>query len=482
MHKSGIEIVLQSARADRVLWTLSKHAILMPLVFLPPLVWALFDHAWSFAAALFLPIVLGAGLWLAVYRWPLPKDLRQIEAVVVLALLFILTPILSVPAFMVLGMSALDGLFEGMSALTTTGLSVATNADSWPFSAHVLRSWMQWCGGLAMATAVLAMLIGPGAMARRLGKVNLDAGDRIASTRSRARQLLGAYGGLTILFVVAISASTGSVPEGLLLALSAVSTGGFAYLPDSLGSYSTFTQSLTIVASLSGAMSLLAVALASKGDWSGSWALGSVQRVFFWAIGCLAALYGIVWALGIGNYYIHAWNMLSAISTAGYSIGEMPTQPGLLLFFVVVMVVGGDVGSTAGGFKLARLSTMLRAGRHATRVPRLPDNAIAPMREHKQPVKADQLIALLSLLLFYIGFTFALWAGFLAYGYPALPALFDTVSAFSTVGLSTGVIGADNPAPLKAATVLAMLLGRLEFIAILLLILPRTWHIPHHRR
>ncbi|WP_300030719.1 potassium transporter TrkG [uncultured Roseobacter sp.] len=445
------------------------------------MLWSATEEAWLFALVLLVPGVAGMLLWWSVRHLPQPADLRQAEAVVVLAFLFIIVPLLSVPAFAVLGLPGIDGLFEGMSAITTTGLSVASDTSKWPFAAHVLRSWMQWCGGLAMATAVLAMLIGPGAMAREMGRAGLDEGDRIASTRSRARQLLGAYAGLTLLFWLAISASTGSVTTGLLLSLSAVSTGGFAFLPDSLGSYSKLTQILVIVASVSGAISLLAVAFLSKGDWREAWKLGSFQRVAMWSAAALAVLICTMLALDETAYYAHAMNLLSAISTAGFSVSDMPAHPVLLLIFVVAMIFGGDAGSTAGGIKLARLTTLLRATRHAARQPRLPENAVAPLREYGQPVSDSKLIGLLAIFLLYSTSVLILWSGFLAGGYPPMPALFDTVSAFSTVGLSAGVISPDLSTSLKAGTVLAMLMGRLEFIAILLLVLPRTWHIPSQR-
>ena len=479
--KSGNETLLRVAHGRLVALAVAKHGILFPLVFTPPLIWAIAEKAWLLAGALALPAMFGLILWGIVYRAPLPKDLRQVEAVAVLALLFLITPILSIPAFAVLGMPMVDALFEGMSAITTTGLSLATNAADWPFAAHFLRSWMQWCGGLAMATAVLAMLIGPGSTARTLGKVSLDDGDRIASTRSRARQLLGAYAGLTLVFGIAISVSAQSAPEGLLLTLSAVSTGGFAYFSTSVASYSAVTQTLVILASIFGAVSLLAIALVSQRDWKGAWKLGSLQRVILWSIGCTAALSLAIWMTGGQDYYVHIWNLLSAISTAGYSVGDMPTHPLLLLIFVVVMIIGGDVGSTAGGLKLGRMATLWRAGRHATRVPRFPDHAVAPLRENGDLVRDHRLIALLAVILFYATSTVLLWSAFLAYGYAPLPALFDTVSAFSTVGLSTGIVSPDNPTFLKIATTLAMLLGRLEFVAVILLVLPRTWYIPSQR-
>jgi trk system potassium uptake protein TrkH len=60
-------------------------------------------------------------------------------------------------------------------------------------------------------------------------------------------------------------------------------------------------------------------------------------------------------------------------------------------------------------------------------------------------------------------------------GYPALPALFDVVSATSTVGLSAGVVSQDMAVGYKLLLCLDMLLGRLEILALLVVLYPPTW-------
>ena len=54
-------------------------------------------------------------------------------------------------------------------------------------------------------------------------------------------------------------------------------------------------------------------------------------------------------------------------------------------------------------------------------------------------------------------------------------ALFEVVSATGTVGLSTGITAPDLHPVLKGVLCLDMLLGRLEIIALLVLLYPRTW-------
>jgi trk system potassium uptake protein TrkH len=67
------------------------------------------------------------------------------------------------------------------------------------------------------------------------------------------------------------------------------------------------------------------------------------------------------------------------------------------------------------------------------------------------------------------------WLAFLAYGYPALDALFEVVSATGTVGLSTGITSSGLPAVLKLVLCLDMLAGRLEIVALLVTLYPVTW-------
>ncbi len=467
---------MQRARPGTLALVIAKHGALAALLFGPPLIWALIEGANALAAALAAPILVGLVAALAAHRRPLPDDLRGVEAMVAIALLFLLAAVLSIPGFMALGLGPASALFEGMSAITTTGLSVAPDPDSWPFAAHVLRSWMQWCGGLAMATAVLALVLGPGPAAKMMGKAGIDDRNRIQSARSQARELLGAYALLLVFFGVAISLALGNAAEGFVLALSAVSTGGFAPRSDSLASYGLGAQTLVILACLCGAVSLLAFTQMLRRNGTPLWASASVRRVTLATLACSAAVPLVIWLTGTEADSVPTiLNLISALTTAGYSTGAMPTAPALLVVFVLVMIVGGDRGSTAGGLKLSRMGTTARAARHALTLPRLPDRAISPLRQNGTPVDDGFLVALLGLIILYILSAGAVWVVLLSLGFPALPALFDTVSALSTVGLSTGVIGPDLPPGAQIALSFAMWLGRLEFIAVIVLFLPGTW-------
>lgn len=427
---------------------------------------------------LLAPSLFAIALFVATYRKSLPNDLRRIEALVTVALVMFLGAVICVPAFMNLGMPIHAAFFESMSGVTTTGHSVAASTADWPFAAHFLRSWTQWCGGLVMATAVLALLLPAGVPTQRLGRAGIDQGDRIASTRVQARQLLGAYLGLTIVMAILTMLVIPDWREGLVLTLSGISTAGFAPRPDSLASYSALGQGIVMLSCVVGSVSLLTFVLLSQRKPGEAWQLGSVRRVLIALVVLCGSYTLLLLATGTtspGVIYRELLNLISGMTTAGYSSGPMPVFGPALVIMLIAMLLGGDVGSTSGGFKIARFGILLRTVIHAMRDARLPKRAVNPLMENGKKVGSETLISLLALLMLYSTALFLLWMQSLAHGLPALPALFDIVSTLSTVGLSSGIVNADLPPDLIVTLTFAMWLGRLEFIAVLVLLAPATW-------
>jgi trk system potassium uptake protein TrkH len=476
--REGSSSIAQAARPSVVALTLAKHAPIFAILCLPPALWGAWEREWTFAAALGAPALASGAIWAATRRHDLPQDLRGIEAMVGIAIVFGLSALILTPAFMALGMPPADALFEAMSGTTTTGLTLAANAEAWPVAGHVLRAWVQWCGGLIIATAVLALLLPSGLPARKLGQAGIDQGDRIASTRRQAQQLLGVYLGLTVVMGAMNAWALPGWRDGVLLTLTAVSTAGFSPRVDSLASYSLVGQSLVILTCVLGAVSLLSYVLVLQRKPGDAWRLGSARRVLT-ALGIFGAAYLALRLLAgetdPARLYRGFLNLVSGATTAGFSTGPVPAPGPALLLLVVAMVVGGDVGSTGGGLKIARIGVLFDAFVHAYRRPRLPARAVDPLRHEGTPVETRTLTGLLALVFVYLCAVALLWAQFLAHGHPALEALFDTVSALSTVGLSSGLVRPEMALDLKLSLTLAMWLGRLEFIAVLLLLSPRTW-------
>ena len=466
------------ARPTVILRAVAAHGPVLAAVLLPPALVALAEAEVRLGLALGVPglAVLAAGAW--VLRVGLPKDLRGIEAVVTLVVLFALGAALPIPAFMLLGLTPVDAMFESVSAITSTGLTVAVGTMDWPLAGHMLRGWLQWSGGFAIAVAGVAVIVGPGAAARAMGDVGIEKRDVLSSTRSQARQLIIVYAGLTGLAILALLPLMPTWWEAVAIALTAVSTGGFTPRPDSLASYSRGAQAVTLLICLSTTVTLMFYVYLKRIGPRAAVLQTNARGVLAIWIGGLIALTGLflISAEITANDLVDSLlNYTSALTTAGFSVDVVADAPPLVAFLLAAMLIGGGAGSTAGGIKVDRGASMMRmVGLTLMRL-RMPPRAVTHLRAAGQLVEQEKVISLVAVVACYFCTGFIAWIVFLASGVAPLAGLFDIVSALSTVGLSSGVTGPDLAPHLKLVLAAAMFLGRLEFLAVLIALSPATW-------
>ncbi|MEC7760925.1 MAG: potassium transporter TrkG [Pseudomonadota bacterium] len=474
----GQASVVWRARPDRILRAIASYGLVLGAVTGVPALAALLSREWVLFGTLAVPTLAWAGVGLvAMWRW-VPGDLRGIEAVVTLVSLFAIAIITPLPAFVTLGLAGWDALFESVSAITSTGLSVATGTAEWPFAGHLLRSWLQWAGGFAIAVAGVALIVGPGATAQAMGKVGIDQRDLINSTRQQARQLMIIYGALSVLAIIVLLPLLPSWEETVSIALAAVSTGGFTPRPDSLASYGRLTQVVTMLICLFTTVTLMFYVLSyRKGVKHALWRTNA-RGVLFGFVAGLVVLTGLFFVsdeMPISSLFDVLLNFTSALTTAGFSVAVVTDVPGVVAFLLTAMIVGGGVGSTAGGIKIDRVMSVLRMiGLTLLRM-RTPPRAVTHLKEDGQPVKSERIVSLVAVVACYAVTALVIWIVFLMSGEAPLGALFDIVSALSTVGLSSGVTGPDLAPHLKLALSVAMFLGRLEFLAVIAALSPATW-------
>ncbi len=262
------------------------------------------------------------------------------------------------------------------------------------------------------------------------------------------------------------------------MALAAVSTGGFTPRADSLGSYTPLAQGVIIGICVAAALSLMFyIQVIRDGLWN---ALGKSH-----VLATLVLMGGGVISYALVDFAVNradaaeiyrgALNFLSGFTTAGFSTNEVSGHVALLPMILLAMLIGGDVGSTAGGIKVSRVSVLVQMVRLSLLRVRVPPSAVTYLRDAGSKVEADRVVAVTALLVLYLGAMLLFWIVFLASGVAPLAGLFEVVSALSTVGLSQGVSAPDLAEHLKLTLVLAMLLGRLEFVALIVLCLPSTW-------
>ena len=451
-------------------------APLAALLTVPLAVWVarLPASAWLPLAGVTAALALGAVL---LARIRAREDIQSNEAMVIVALAFCLAPLALAVPLVGIGVPWLDALFHAVSGITTTGLSTLGPRPGDGFAVHFYAAWMQWIGGLGVVVLAVALLVSSGPALRRLGVDERETESLAGGTRAHARHALVVYLILTALAVALLATGT-SPANALLHALAAVSTGGFSPLSGSAGDLEGgWAQGVLAVACLAGA---IAFSFYYRGLYRRPKELLADEglRVLLAQILLATALVWLIESLaGAGAAPADvAFTAISAQTTAGFS----PVDPGTLapaskLVLMGSMFVGGDVGSTAGGLKILRVLILIRLLELVLARASVARGARLTLRAEGRPVTPREVELAVALFVAHLVLVGVCWLAFLAHGMPALDALFDVVSAVSLTGLSTGVTGPDLAPGLKLVLCVAMIAGRVETLALVVLLYPGTW-------
>jgi trk system potassium uptake protein TrkH len=420
------------------------------------------------------------GLGLGTARLRAPSNVQANEAMVLVALMFLFTPLAMCYPMMSSGLSFLDALFEAISGVTTTGLSTKATLVGAPATFLFARAWMQWYGGLGIVVLSLALVMQPGLVAKGLAATETETDDLVGGTRAHAQRVLKVYGALTAVGIIgSLSVGVGFF-DAVLYTFAAVSTGGFAPYDGSLATLGWPAQGWITLLCLAGAIPLtfyhrmLQERRRVAVDFLQLQAVVIASVVASLAVGASMRLSaGMAWPQVLHHAPLLAF---SAQTTAGFS--SMPFEQldaGSKLLLIFSMLVGGGSGSTAGGFKLLRLLIAASVIRLILLRTCLPKHAVIEPRLAGHRLKDEEIRAALLLILLFVAVVALSWLPFVAMGYSPLQSLFEVVSATGTVGLSVGLTSATLPALLKGILCVDMLMGRLEIIAWLVMLYPGTW-------
>ena len=419
---------------------------------------------------------LGAGL----ARLRAPSSVQANEGMVLVALMFLFTPLVMSYPMMSSGLGFLDALFEAISGVTTTGLSTKATLVDAPQTFLFARAWMQWYGGLGVVVLSLALIMQPGLVAKGLAVTEAESDDLVGGTRAHAQRALVVYGVLTALGIIgSLSVGIGFF-DAVLYTFAAVSTGGFAPHDGSLATFGWPAQVWITLLCLAGAIPLAFYYRMLKEkrrvavDFLQLRAVVFASLVVSLAVGAAMRLSaGLAWPQVLHHAPLLAF---SAQTTAGFSsmpCGQLDAGSKLVLIFS--MLVGGGAGSTAGGFKLLRLLIAASVFRLILLRTCLPRHAVIEPRLAGRRLQDEEIHAALLLILLFVAVVALSWLPFVAMGYSPLDSLFEVVSATGTVGLSVGLTSATLPPLLKGILCVDMLMGRLEIMAWLVMLYPGTW-------
>jgi hypothetical protein len=146
---------------------------------------------------------------------------------------------------------------------------------------------------------------------------------------------------------------------------------------------------------------------------------------------------------------------------------------GAFLTLGIVMAVGSGAGSTAGGIKLFRVGIIAKSIVARIKETIAPDTArvvVSYYHVGRRIVTPEIVQEALTIFVLYVT-TYAVGALVgIAHGFDATQAIFESVAMTSNGGIITGLASPGMPVTLELFYILQMWMGRLEFIALLAMI------------
>lgn len=384
--------------------------------------------------------------------------------------------------------SYIDALFETISGFTTTGASVIADVEALPPAVQFWRSLTSWMGGMGVLVMVLALLpqLGDGSVnlmrAESPGPVLSRLVPRVADT---AKILYMIYIGLTVAEMAILWALGMPLFDSVNHAMATIATGGFSVKNASIAYYASpaIRWVITAFMFLSGVnFALLYQAL--RGRFR-----AAVKSEELWLyVGVILGATALITLdlhreLGMTASAAApqaAFQAVTIITTTGFATTDFAAWPAVSqCVLILLMLMGGCAGSTAGGMKSVRFLLLLKSARRwLQRI--LHPREVHPIRVDGRSTDEDTIT---NVSCFFFVYMMLLMACTMIVGFDGvdfLEAFSAALSSISNVGPALGILGpTGNFAALSALSKLsmcaAMLFGRLEIVPLMIVLMPSAW-------
>ena len=374
-----------------------------------------------------------------------------------------------------------NAIFETTSAYATIGLTTFDETDLALHAFVMYRSILCFLGGIGL------VLVMTSALSDRYGlKLYMAEGhnDKLMPNLARsARLILSIYAGITALGVILYALAGMPVFDAIIHSISGVATGGFSsrsqgimYFADSPNFWAI--QIISIFLMLAGATNFLLTFFLITGRFKKFFKDCEVRLLFFLfiifiPIFTVSSYFGGK-DLSFGQAFLSgSFTFISAITTTGFSnISDLRLLgQGTIFLVTIINVIGGGIGSTAGGVKQYRLAVALKSFHWSSKEATASENIIFPhyiwrFGEEKE-IDQKEISAAFSYILLYVlimitgGFLVTLFDKEIGYG----TGLFEFSNAISSTGLSFGIYK-NRPVGVKWTLIAGMFAGRLEIFPI----------------
>ena len=397
------------------------------------------------------------------------------EMIVVLGTWIIVIFVTAMPFVLTGNYTVTQAVFETTSGLSTTGLTVV-NTGTAPCIFLIHRTVLLFFGGIGLVLVMTSVLSDVYGM--RLYHAEGHSDRLLPNLIESARLVIGIYSGYILAGTLLYVLFGMSLFDAINHAVAALSTGGFSTKADSIGAYNSIVvETITNILMLLGTTNFAVLLLLVQGKFKKVWQVSEVQFLFaVLAVSVPLAAWSLHHLMFPGNikesFRQAGFNMIAALSTTGFStMGYQGWPQASIGIMILLMLIGGGIGSTAGGLKLTRVYILMRMAAENMKERVSSGRRIsAPFYRNaqgRQPLD-DRLFrqtgsfAVTYLLLFITGSLLLTVTA----GCGLSEAMFEFASALGTVGLSIGVTGPETNNATLLVEMAGMLLGRLEIFIV----------------
>jgi trk system potassium uptake protein TrkH len=381
-----------------------------------------------------------------------------------------------------------DSFFESMSGITTTGSTIMVNLDNAPKAILLWRAMLQWLGGVGIILMAITLMPIMNIGGMQLFKVSSnDTAEKILpKSKQISIRLIVIYSALTLLCAFFYKIFGMGFFDSLTHSMTTIATGGFSNYNESIGHFDSFLIEITsMIFILLGSIPFIAYIKFLNGDrkiFFSDTQIKTFFKIILFSI-IILFIYLVIKNNSLFEISIRSisFNVISILTGTGYVTKDFDQWGNFpLIFFLILMFIGGCAGSTACGIKIFRVQILYYFLVNQLKKIIYP-RGVFVIKYDKSNIDDKFMSSVIAFIYLYIIIFFALTAILTLTGLNFVTAISGAATSISNVGPGLGdTIGPNgNFASLSNASKWAlsagMILGRLELFAILVLFVPSFW-------
>lgn len=467
-------------------WVCKITAALMSLPFIVAIIYNEEKATTAFAAAIAIALVAGVLLTL---KKPNMDSLVTQDGYAIAAEAWVTVSFLGALPLYFSGeiKSFIDCLFESVSGFTTTGASILVNVEACSHAVLFWRIFSHWVGGMGVLVFMLAIISlagGKSIYIMRAESPGPIVDKMVPQMRKSSAILYSIYIGMTVVLIGLLLLGGMPLFDSLCTAFGTAGTGGFGIKADSIASYSPYLQWVIAIFMMLFGVNFNVYFLLI---------LRKVKDAFkneeIWTyIGIMVTATAII-AFNLRGSFGGTEELLrtsffqasSVMTTTGFATADFNLWPELSKgVLVLLMFFGACAGSTAGGFKIARVVLVAKIAKREVKHLANP-RTVNVIKFNGKTVDEDTVRSTANYLIMYIAL-FALSVLLVSFGNYELETSFTAVATcFNNVGPALGAAGPAGNFQFftnfeKIILMLDMLIGRLEIVPMIILFAPLVAH------